>query len=460
MTRSLQAAFKVGDVLSKTAAVAAAAIGATTGSVVSQGIGLITGIQDRFDWRGVALSAISAGVSGGLGGVGDGFIAGAVRGIQTNVISQGIGLATGLQKRFDWTAVAAGAVVGGVSNSVSSWAALGKSDSFINQAVTSGAGAIAGAATRSLLTGTDFGDNVLAVLPDVIASTIGNTIGAKVQFGKAASRQGQSANGSEGVLEDNTRSTATLANENPQGLLKPLPPLGDWSGNSQGSSGANLDDARDYIRSLDTSWILRPPTSLKALPKIINLSYLEKSTQSLMDQSYPGGRDMEQGGTLYSGDGKRLILERVGGKPFGVVTGGMFQPDLRPLPSLKSVTLGLKALGEFHTHPYNKTEDGADYSVTFSGQDIGQFLNAKLNVSIVRGNNGNQWMLMRTEKTPSTKVDPILMQENANTRKDKLVGMGYSFPDAQSKIVTEYAQKYNLGYYESRNGIFKRVFPR
>lgn len=42
------------------------------------------------------------------------------------------------------------------------------------------AGALAGAATRSLIDGTDFGDNILATLPDVIGSTIGNAIGAKI----------------------------------------------------------------------------------------------------------------------------------------------------------------------------------------------------------------------------------------------------------------------------------------
>ena len=38
------------------------------------------------------------------------------------------------------------------------------------------AGAIAGAAARSLINGTDFGDNILATLPDVIGNTIGNLV--------------------------------------------------------------------------------------------------------------------------------------------------------------------------------------------------------------------------------------------------------------------------------------------
>jgi hypothetical protein len=39
----------------------------------------------------------------------------------------------------------------------------------------SAASAIANAATRSLIEGSDFGDNVLAALPDVIGQTIGAT---------------------------------------------------------------------------------------------------------------------------------------------------------------------------------------------------------------------------------------------------------------------------------------------
>ncbi|MEO7995380.1 MAG: hypothetical protein ABI743_13365, partial [bacterium] len=48
-----------------------------------------------------------------------------------------------------------------------------------NNFVSGMAGGVAGAATRSLLTGTDFGDNILADLPSVIGNTIGNAIAGK-----------------------------------------------------------------------------------------------------------------------------------------------------------------------------------------------------------------------------------------------------------------------------------------
>jgi hypothetical protein len=52
----------------------------------------------------------------GLGSVGGGI----VRGALSNAITQGIGVATGLQDRFDWTGVAVGSVVGGVAGGVGS----------------------------------------------------------------------------------------------------------------------------------------------------------------------------------------------------------------------------------------------------------------------------------------------------------------------------------------------------
>jgi hypothetical protein len=83
-----------------------------------------------------------------------------------NAISQGIGVATGLQSRFDFAGVAA-AGVGALAG-----ARFGGA-SRIGQVGGIAADALASAATRSVLTGTDFGDNIIAALPDVIARSLG-----------------------------------------------------------------------------------------------------------------------------------------------------------------------------------------------------------------------------------------------------------------------------------------------
>jgi len=71
------------------------------GSIVSQGVGVATGIQDRFSFRGVALAALAGGIGGALGaggvfgetgafgGVGSPFAAGALRSLAGSALTQG-----------------------------------------------------------------------------------------------------------------------------------------------------------------------------------------------------------------------------------------------------------------------------------------------------------------------------------------------------------------------------------
>ncbi len=174
----------------------AAAIGAgiatasTVGAVASAGsqlYGMAIGVQDRFSWKGVALAGISAGVAKGLAYVpGLGEIAGSAvlgdvaRGALGNAVTQGIGVATRLQSKFDFAGVAAagmGALAGGTFGGAGLAGQVG--------GIT--ADALASAATRSVLTGTDFGDNILAVLPDVIARTLGAVAEEAIQAGGIAS---------------------------------------------------------------------------------------------------------------------------------------------------------------------------------------------------------------------------------------------------------------------------------
>jgi YD repeat-containing protein len=170
------------------AGVAAGALAAAAGSIVSQGVGLAIGAQDRFSWKGVALSALTGGVSGGLGGVnvfgstakGLGAIGNmAARGVASSVITQGIALAAGLQSKFDWAGVASAGVGGGIGK----WVGGG-------QTVSGMAGGLAASAAQSLVTGRDFGDTLMGNLPSII----GNTIGNLVAEGIAGSGRGSEAN--------------------------------------------------------------------------------------------------------------------------------------------------------------------------------------------------------------------------------------------------------------------------
>ena len=132
-----------------------------------------------------------------------------MRGVVTNGATQGLAIATGLQKKFDWTGLAtAGAVSGAfgiMSRSISGQAtgnpfsADGSRNlavnadgvynpagyhgpSATNSMISGAVSGLAGGGVRSLITGTSFGDNILAVLPDVIGNVVG-TIGARAASG-------------------------------------------------------------------------------------------------------------------------------------------------------------------------------------------------------------------------------------------------------------------------------------
>lgn len=103
------------------------AIAGAAGSVASQLVGLATGDTDKFSWRSVALSAVGSGVAAGVGtgiakavegATSSAFLAVAAQAAVGNALTQGIGVVTGLQARFDWRGVAASAVGAGVGSAV------------------------------------------------------------------------------------------------------------------------------------------------------------------------------------------------------------------------------------------------------------------------------------------------------------------------------------------------------
>jgi len=172
--------------LSAAAVVGIGAAAGALGSIASQGFGIAIGQQSKFNWKGVGLAAIAGGIGAGMGpsgffgklgafgGVGNGIVAGALRGAVSSALTQGIGVATGLQKKFDFAGVAGAALGGGISGAIGNrFSALG---SFGGNLASNAVGGLANAAARSLIDGTDFGDNLIAALPDVIGSTLGNWI--------------------------------------------------------------------------------------------------------------------------------------------------------------------------------------------------------------------------------------------------------------------------------------------
>lgn len=167
------------------------ALAGAAGSAASQAFGVVTGIQDKFDWKAVAMGAISGAVSGAVGKIpflkaGGGkfadFAKDIARGALASAVTQGIGVATGLQGKFSWAGVAAAGVGAGVTGAVGRELGVKPLEennllsNHLKLALATSAGAIASAATQSVIDGTDFGDNLLAALPDIIGGTVGNMI--------------------------------------------------------------------------------------------------------------------------------------------------------------------------------------------------------------------------------------------------------------------------------------------
>jgi hypothetical protein len=108
--------------------IGAAAIGGGVGSIVSQGVGIALGVQDKFSWSAVAAGAVGAGVTAGFAGGGgiaqamgipaNSTAAFAVNAAAANVTTQGLLVATGAQEKFNWKSVAISAISAPIAKSL------------------------------------------------------------------------------------------------------------------------------------------------------------------------------------------------------------------------------------------------------------------------------------------------------------------------------------------------------
>ena len=96
----------------------AAAVAGAVGSIAGQVAGIALGVQDKFSWGAVAAGAIGAGIgaSGVLGSIAGGNVVG--QAIAGNIINQGVGIITGAQKGFSWAGVAAAAIAAPITSSI------------------------------------------------------------------------------------------------------------------------------------------------------------------------------------------------------------------------------------------------------------------------------------------------------------------------------------------------------
>ena len=136
------------DAAELAASVASGAVSYGAGALAGEVFGVATGMQNRIDWRNVGLAAISGGISGGLSGVSA--LSGNVvlRAAVASALTQGVAVATGLQKSFSWQSVAASAIGAGVGESVGRELSGMDIDPFTGRVLTSAAASTATALAR------------------------------------------------------------------------------------------------------------------------------------------------------------------------------------------------------------------------------------------------------------------------------------------------------------------------
>ncbi|MDZ4254965.1 MAG: hypothetical protein U1A72_20545, partial [Sulfuritalea sp.] len=163
-----------------------ALVAGAIGSIASQAVGMALGVQESFSWKNVALSAIGAGVTAGLGaggitgGVSDALGSAVAGAVLKGTVSQGIAVAVGLQEKFDWKGVAASAVGAALSYGAD-WG-LPKTDTgnAWGGLLRSAAIGMAGGAAQQLVYGGK------ANWGTVAADAFGNVLGSSVVGGMTA----------------------------------------------------------------------------------------------------------------------------------------------------------------------------------------------------------------------------------------------------------------------------------
>jgi LysM repeat protein len=185
-------------------------LAAAAGDATRQGIEILAGNQKKFNWKELKSAWDTAGflevlhLSPGLNNAkkaADGASSlwnAAVRGMERNVVQQGVNMVEGGQKKFDWTGLAVAGASGAATKFAGDWA---QSNNVTNQVsfgvLTGGAALLAGAATRTMVTHDSFGKSLKSMLPDAIGSTIGGIIAddvsAKLQADKDAKEAARKA---------------------------------------------------------------------------------------------------------------------------------------------------------------------------------------------------------------------------------------------------------------------------
>ncbi len=176
-------------------------------------------------------------------------------------------------------------------------------------------------------------------------------------------------------------------------------------------------------------------------PKTVTLPPdVNKAIQDGYKASFPKGKSQEHGGTLVKDSKGNIKVVNAGSG-----TSGTFSPN-------RTVGKGETIVGTYHTHPYDKSE-GGHTGVSFSGADIAYAHYYKEPIYVDAGD--KQFMITGTKSTPNVPHAEISSAWDKEFK--KLLKSGKSMQDASAGATNAVAQKYNMAYYEGKNGTLKKV---
>lgn len=181
------------------------------GSIVSQGVGMAIGAQSKFNWTGVATSALGSGVTAGVGAAFNsanflaanpgiaangaakvGAMEAVARAAVSSSVSQGIAVATGLQPKFSWVNVAASGAGAGIGSVVGSKVFPNATD--FGRRMTSGfAAGAAGGLAASVLSGGKANYTQIAI--DAFGNALGNSVVEQMRADQPVQRLSSSGGG-------------------------------------------------------------------------------------------------------------------------------------------------------------------------------------------------------------------------------------------------------------------------
>ncbi|MDP1610304.1 MAG: LysM peptidoglycan-binding domain-containing protein [Sulfuritalea sp.] len=195
------------------------AIAGAVGSIASQAVGMAIGVQEEFSWGAVAMGALSSVAGGAAGkivgtsfGPAGGFGNMVARAVVGSVITQGVGVAVGLQKEFSWSGVAAAGVSAGVGQAVGSSTVFG--DNTFARDLTA---RLASGAARQVVSGGKA--NWANVAADAFGNAIANSLGYR------ATAVG---NAQQGAALEGATARATMGSVPPMGSTKTAQPINEF----------------------------------------------------------------------------------------------------------------------------------------------------------------------------------------------------------------------------------------